>query len=260
VAKYLQRSCPIHGEVDVSLKDPIHEIDDYIICFDAYDKSALPASLQSIVSAALIALRIGGGREYEFENVGNGSYLCTNDGKIVHSFSLKPGASNAWISSPLENEQVTQIASDLRLILRSGDLERLMRLHAHSLDCSTDNFRAFISAWTALEILLGKVFPIYHQKLAAELAKVSAAPGFHAYLDRIDDVMDDKHNLTDKFAVVSMFLDDQKNEKEIELFRGLKKIRDRLSHGDAIPEETLPTKQVQRLFEKYFRNHVRKSA
>ena len=72
--------------------------------------------------------------------------------------------------------------------------------------------------------------------------------------------MDGKHNLADKFAVISMFLDDEGKPEEVEIFRELKKTRDRLSHGEAIPDNTLPTKAVQYLFEKYFRNHVRKDA
>ncbi|MGH7229987.1 MAG: hypothetical protein ACREJU_01340 [Nitrospiraceae bacterium] len=110
-------------------------------------KKALRASLQSQVSAVLAALRIGASGAYEFENVGNGSYVVRSDGKIVHSFSAELGAMNAYMSSPLNDGEVARVAADIRLILGSGDLGRVVRLHAQSLDRATDNFRAFVSAW-----------------------------------------------------------------------------------------------------------------
>jgi hypothetical protein len=93
--------------------------------------------------------------------------------------------------------------------------------------------------------------------LAVELAAVSAAPGLHAYLERIATIMKDKHSIADKFAVISMYLDHENNLEEVESFRRLKRARDLLSHGEDIPDSDLPTQQVQQLFEKYLRNHLR---
>jgi len=250
----------IRGNLEVALNESSREIDDYILCFDAFDKRELRTKLQSPVSSVLAALRIGGSGEYGFEHIGDGSYAITNHGKIVHSFSAEFGAPRLYVASPLKDGQAARVKRDIGLILGSGDLARVVRLHAQSLDRATDNFRAFVSAWSALEILIGKIFPMYQKKLASEMENISAAPGLTAYLQRIADVMSDKHNLADKFAVISMYLDDEQNVAEIERFRELKRIRDLLSHGEEVPDGSLPTKEVQRLFEKYFRNHVRSNA
>jgi hypothetical protein len=69
--------------------------------------------------------------------------------------------------------------------------------------------------------------------------------------------MSDKHTLADKFAVIAMFLDEAQDPAEIELFKKLKKVRDRLSHGEDVLDGSLPTTEVQKLFEKYLSNHVR---
>jgi hypothetical protein len=68
------------------------------------------------------------------------------------------------------------------------------------------------------------------------------------------------HNLADKFSVISMFLDDEGNPEEIKIFRKLKNVRDQLSHGEEMPEDSLPTAEVQRLFDKYLRNYLRHGA
>ena len=57
-----------------------------------------------------------------------------------------------------------------------------------------------------------------------------------------------------------MFLDDEGMDNDMRTFRRLKKVRDGLFHGEDIPEQSLPTREVQQLFDKYLRNHVRREA
>lgn len=161
-----------------------------------------------------------------------------------------------YVSSPLNEAELERMSEDISLIMKAGNLERIARLYTQSLNRATDNYRSFIAAWSSLEILVGKIFPVYHELLAAELRKVSQVPGLHAYLDRITLVMGGKHNLADKFSVISMFLDDEGKPEEIKTFRKLKDVRDRLSHGEELPEDSLPKTEVQRLFDKYLRNHL----
>jgi len=136
-----------------------------------------------------------------------------------------------------------------------------VRLYAHSLNTATDNYRSFIAAWSALEILVGKIFPTYQPLLVMELRQIRQPPGVQVYLNRVAEVMEDKHTLADKFSVISMFLNDEgQPEEEVEKFRRLKKVRDLLFHGEDISEESLPMKEVQQLFDKYLRNHLRHEA
>jgi hypothetical protein len=248
----------ISGNVEAQVPATAREIQDFILCFDAFDKKSLRSSLQSKVSAVLTALRIGTGEQLEFRDVCDGSYLITDGGRVVHSASAECGNVGMYVSRRLTNEQRAQVANDTSLALRAGTLERVMRLHAQSLNKATDNYRAFVAAWSALEILIAKLFPAYQPLLAAELRAVNQSPGLHAYLDRVATVMGDKYNLADKFAVLTVYLDDSRAEDEVRIFRDLKRVRDRLSHGEDVEEAALPTRDVQRLFDKYLRNHLRR--
>jgi hypothetical protein len=136
-------------------------------------------------------------------------------------------------------------------------LERVMRLHAYSLTIDSDNYRAFLASWSAVEILVGKLFAEYHARLVADLRNAHQSPGLQVYLNRISTVMDGKYNLADKFAVLTVYLDDTNSENEVAKFIALKKIRDQLSHGEDIDDAKLPTKDVQSLFDKYIRHHIR---
>jgi hypothetical protein len=250
----------IEGEIDAAIPSSAREILDFVLCFDAYDKSALRLGMQSQVSAVLTAIRMGSDTAYEFRTICDGSYLTDSDGRVVHSASFQGGTPGVYVSRRLTADHVTRMAEDIRLAISSGNLERVMRLHAHSLNKATDNYRSFIAAWSALEILIGKLFPMYQRILTSELRQVSSAPGLNAYLDRVASVMSDKHNLVDKFAVLSVYLDHENRAEEVERFRDLKRVRDRLSHGEELDEHTLPTKEVQRVFDKYLLNHLRRDA
>ncbi|MBS1140150.1 MAG: hypothetical protein H6R13_1603 [Proteobacteria bacterium] len=257
-------TCPVvvievEGDVDASLPTNARLIQDFFLCFDAFDKKALRDQLLTKVSAVLTAIRIGADNQYEFRPLADGSYLTTNDGQVVHSASLEGGSAELYVSSKLTEAQRTRVAIDILLVLTARGLERVISLHAQSLNKMTDNYRSFIASWAALEILIGKLFPRYQGLLTTELRAINQAPGLHAYLDRVAAVMGDKHNLADKFSVLSVYLDDERRTDELNLFRSLKKIRDRLSHGEDIAEASLPTREVQRLFEKYLRNHLRRN-
>lgn len=248
----------INGEVDAQIPLTARTIQNFILCFDAFDKKALKVRLQSEISAILTALRIGSGEPLEFRQVCDGSYLHTDTNQVVHSATFEAGNMSMYVSKRLTQEQHTQVAADVALALKAGSLGRVMRLHAQSLSNTTDNYRAFIAAWSALEILIGKLFPIYQQLLAAELRNINQSPGLHSYLDRVANVMNGKYKLSDKFAVLSVYLDNSNVPNEVQIFRDLKEIRDQLSHGQEIEEAALPTKDVHRLFDKYLRNHLRR--
>ena len=248
------------GEVEAAIPHNARAIQDFIVCFDAFDKKALKARLASQVSAVLTALRIGTGNPLEFRQISDGSYLTTEDGRVVHSASAEAGRLGMYVSHRLSEEQKQRIQADIPLALGAGSLERVLRLHAQSLGKATDNYRAFLAAWSALEILVAKLFSTYHQLLATDLRTLRPSPGLHAYLDRVAAVMTDKYNLADKFAVLSVYLDDTAAQDEVRIFRELKGVRDRLSHGEEVDEAALPTRDVQRLFDKYLRNHLRRDA
>ena len=248
----------LRGPLQTQPRDPICKIDDYVLYFDAFDKKELTASLQPQVSAALLAMRTGANSEYRFESVVSGSYALADDGQIVHSLSFEESHPEVFVSKPLTDEQIKQVKQDADLIRKSKSLERVVRLH--SLNLATDRFRAFISAWSALEILVAKIFPTYQTKLTDELAAINGTPGLRSYIDRISSIMKDKHNIADKFAVISIYLDIEQNYDEVECFRRLKKTRDLLSHGEDVLESSLPTEKIQQLFEKYLRNHLRNDA
>lgn len=238
----------ISGDVTASIPSEARTITDFLLCFDAVDKEALRHRCLPKVTAVLTALRLSENGSYEFRLLAEGSFLTTAEGMIVHSMTLEGGSVGMYQSTPLNEAQRERIAEDIPLILNAGNLERIVQLYAHSLDTATDNYRSFIAAWSALEILIQKIFPAYQALVPTEPRQSSEVQV---------EVEEDIPNLADKFSVISIFLNGQDQlDEEVNKFRRLKKVRDRLFHGVDIPEESLPTGEVQQLFDKYLRNHL----
>ncbi|OAI44018.1 hypothetical protein AYO43_09620 [Nitrospira sp. SCGC AG-212-E16] len=251
----------VTGDVSATIPTDARALTDFLLCFDAVDKAAQRRRCLPKVTAVLTALRLSGNGSYEFRLLAEGSFLTTAEGVIVHSMTLEGGSVGMYQSMPLNEGQRERIAKNIPLILKFDKLERLVRLYAHSLNTGTDNYRSFIAAWSALEILIGKIFPIYQPLLASELRRGNQSAGVRAYLDRVDEVMEGKYNPADKFSVISVFLaDESKAEEMMTTFRRLKKVRDGLFHGEDISEESLPTGEVQQLFDEYLGNHLRREA
>lgn len=249
----------IKGESSAVVGDQSTEKDDFVVCFDAYDKEALRTQLQNRTSAIVAALRIASDGTYDLEKIGDGSYLLSSEGKVIHSFSPKMGNPTLYVSRQMRDEGVLQVRADINLLLKENKLDNVMRLFAHSLDRKTDSFRTFVSAWSALELFIAKVFPFYEEMLHDELSKGHVSPGLTKYLSRIKEVMKGKYSLTDKFTVISVFLDPTTDSKDITQFTLIKKVRDNLFHGDDISDSSLPNDELHALFEKYFRNHIRRN-
>jgi hypothetical protein len=120
----------------------------------------------------------------------------------------------------------------------------------------TDRFRRFILGWTALEILVGKVFSFYERLFVATLVRESGMAGAEQYFERVTDVMKSRYRLADKFSVIAGILAGEDGYTDVEEFKRIKKMRDDLVHGENIPETSLPTEELQVLLGKYLQQHL----
>ena len=171
----------VRGDTSGTIKEPRREIDDFVICFDAYDKSALAKKMQPCITAALAGLRMASKQDLHYERIAHGSYLWEPGGKVIHSFSAELGSLSAYISSPMSDDGAAAFANLMPFLLRHEELTTVVRLFAQSLDVKTDALRTFIAAWTGLEILVNKLFAGYEKRLLAEFANIKATPGVELF-------------------------------------------------------------------------------
>jgi len=222
------------GDIDVAFDKYYREIDDFALAYDAVNKDSLRAMARPKVSAALVGLRMGTAVPCRFETIDTGIYLSDAEGKTVYPFTFEVGAVDVYTSGPLRDDQFDEAATFTALTIESASLQRPIHLHAQALGEQKDKVRAFLDAWNALEILIRKIFPYYRDKLSDELRGVSDAPGLHSYLERVAEIMKDKHSLLNDFEVVSVYLDHEKGQHDLDQFKRLKKIRNDLMNRPGI--------------------------
>lgn len=135
-------------------------------------------------------------------------------------------------------------------------LDKVLNQLIQSLSKDNDEFRAFLAAWTALEIFVSSVFKqTYEQQWFDKLANATP-PSAKAYFDSLKEVMNSRHKLTDKFVVLASLLNPEAADDDLMLFKKLKRRRDLTFHGSDDLASSYPTDSIQELLTKYLRLHL----
>jgi len=246
----------ISGHAELDIKDNLHrETDQFRITFDAIDKDSIRNQHKERIHAIVTSLAISTSPEYHAERIASGIYFLDANDKPLYTYTLQGGRARIILAKPVDLEKETEISKVIGLSNANMQLKTPFRLLTQSLETTQDNLRAFISAWSALEILTNKVFPVYEEKFIAGIVDDHNSHGVNNFLERIKDVMKDKYRLADKFSLVASFLSSEITE-DIQLFKSMKKVRDTISHGEEFDEEALPVEDARKLASKYLKNHM----
>lgn len=244
------------GEEELEIKEGFHrETDRFRICFDAIDKELVKNKHIDTVYSTIASLAIATSPEYHAEKVISGLYFIDENGKPLFSFTFKGGNLRAVVSKPVTLDVESDINKYIGFSYSNRQLKTPFRLLAQSLEITNDNLRAFLSAWSSIEILIHKSFPYYEEKFVRSIADEHNSHGVNKFLERIKEVMRDKYRITDKFSLLASFLSSDLN-KDIEQFKDLKKIRDTISHGSEFDEENLPVEGARKIAAKYLKYHM----
>lgn len=245
------------GETEPQFSDSIKETDEFVLGFDVVTKDELFDTHRSQANAAVTALCLATVHDIiQVKKLCEGVYLINESGKPVYSFSFS-GGGEVYSSRRTTTEVTTKARSQAKTLAREKTLSRVNRLLVQAISRDNDKLRRFISGWSALEILVNKVFSEYEKLFIQNL--IGTAPTGHTqrYFDRIRDVMQGKYRITDKFVIVAACLgDNESTESDIDDFESIKEKRDSLLHGNVIDESSLPINETIRLLKKYLSRHI----
>lgn len=246
----------IKGRAGFDIKDNLYrETEQFSICFDAIDKESLRKVHEETIHSIISALSISTSPEYHAEKITCGIHFTDSSNKPLYSFTMQGGRARMVLAKPIDTEKQKEISNVIGLSCGNELFQTPFRLLTQSLETTQDELRAFIAAWTALEILTNKIFSIYEEKFISGIEDDHSSHGVNEFLDRIKDVMKDKYRLTDKFSLIASFISDDISV-DIELFKSMKKIRDNISHGKEFDEETLPVESARKMVAKYLKSHM----
>jgi hypothetical protein len=244
----------VAGGIDVTLPMNCVPVDDYRICFGAYDKRALEEALYPHVASAMSAVRIGGEREYRFEQVAQGSHLIDQAGVVVYSLSFDITA-DGTISRALSQAQIASMRELIAPLRETLELSQAIDLYAQSLNRQETKLRTFMAAWNALELFVKKVKLTYGPLWLAERDNARTSAARSAELKAIPDKASE---IAHAFGKIACYLGGATRLEDIAEFETLKGVRNDISHE--LKDKELPAERVHLLLDKYLKAHLKSVA
>jgi hypothetical protein len=155
-------------EIEATLEGPPNrDFGEFAVYWDVIHIDEVMKSFRDRAAALVSSLFISSSGQYVFERVTDGVYLVKGDEKVVYSFTSEVGEGTIYTFNLVTLKLKPEYASMLE---GNTDMRSVCTLLTQSLDVSTDRFRTFLFAYTALEILINKALSRYEQNLVDELA------------------------------------------------------------------------------------------
>lgn len=247
-----------HGEIECSIKNPI-QTDNFIITFDAIEKSKIKQLHQTEIEAMKVAISCANNNLSRFTHLTDGIYLSDEKNKPIYSLSFSMNAEMS-VSTYLSEETTKQINDRYIILNQSNDINSVKRLFSQLVEHRADPLKAFLSGWAAMEILIAKLFKNHEALFFSPLVNTEQQTLREQFIKRIREVMKDKYRLTDKFIAVTVALFPNIEETEVaenyNCFCKLKTIRDSISHGEAFSEKNLPVNELAEILRKYIAAYI----
>src|SRR4029434_2355784 len=99
------------GDIEASLREPVRQLDDFIVTFDAIDKSIVARAHRSDIDAMKVALVFEGRSPAKFALLTQGIYLRDERDKTVYSFTISGGSAEISVSAGLTDEISSRISA-----------------------------------------------------------------------------------------------------------------------------------------------------
>ena len=243
----------ICGEADYT-PSTVREVNDIEVSFDGFNLRSLRDAARPVVARVLTSIGLSVESVKGIDKVAEAIVGESESGKRVFTFVPEANAT-AFVSQPPPTSFEISTTELFALLASHAEFDRVSDLLAASSE-ETDDFRAFILAFTALEILVNKAFKSHEREFFEELREEAPA-GRKIFLDRMSEVMSDKYRLTDKFGLISSRLDPSNHVSDLDAFKKLKRKRDAIAHGQDLRRGGHPASQVRDIAHKYLRLHLR---
>lgn len=236
----------VSGDYDWEPGEFSREEPRFVVSLDGPAKGTMAQYHSSLLDKALCALALSCPTLHHAETAAAAIEFMRPDGKPIYAYYPQVSA-NLSVSTYVEPATLASVDEYLSVLSKHPSLTRVVQLIAAALGQYEDPLRSFLTGWSALEILTSKLYPQYEAEFTNGLSSPHAESGYKHYLERVREVMKTAVRITDKYAIISAVLAGQQSSADIETFRRAKKYRDRLLHGEDIPEESLPSAEPARL-------------
>jgi hypothetical protein len=178
-------------------------------------------------------------------------YLTGPGGLVVYPKTITMGAAGIVITNQNPDEAIQAATITVPILMADEKLDGAVSLFVQSQIKSHDNLRAFIPAWSALELLINRLSRLYRDKWVQML--VDATNSLPAWDQDLKTIPLDEYRMRDRFFAVACVLDIGSAETDSKEFVDINNKRSGYYHTMETAEQDLPTQRSQNLFRRYLK-------
>lgn len=210
----------------------------------------------------LVAINMVNRSNFSAKLITRGSIFKNDSDDELFLFDHKSGAVELPIQESLDKNMVLKIQEQIDLMEKKRGYYRIEKLISSSISEGGDDFRKFVDAWNALEILTNKLADTYKRKAIKDLNKQAEGRTQVTLMEKVNKVLEDekKFGLVDKFAFSAEILFDDSLEV-IKTFIKFKELRDDIFHGGfgKLEDSDLPVVEISGLVTDMLARHLKYS-
>lgn len=214
---------------------------------DLYRETHRTALHSTATALSLAMAETNGSPETHF--IGDIIYLTGKNGLLVYCRSVQMGAVKIVMTSPPSSDSLRRATIYIPAMINDSRIETAISLFVQSQKRENDNLRAFIAAWSALELLVNRLSKV----IRSEWENLVGEDILPKWDKDLKDVSVEDYRMRDHFFSVACVLDLQSARSDSEMFNRANDMRSGFYHRLDVQEKDLPTHDVRTLFRKYIK-------
>lgn len=225
------------------------EKDGYIYTYDAFPEGKVEirnweSEVELRIVTALTVHLSTLERQVEIIPVTSSIFGKTSEGITLFDMKMT-GSALAYVSTPKGVNEIANLLSDSEQLF--GELTKDSSRHFHAALNEKDRLKKFLGYFLFIERYTHRTFKTLDYKESARQLFAIDQRIEKSANSFFSTIFSESKNLTQRFHWCAMTTWEHLNDKDVDIFLELKKVRDRLAHGEHIEESDLPVEKAKTL-------------
>ena len=209
-------------------------------------RSIHSAALHAVATSISLLIDQGTGSP-EINEIGDIILLQGSRDLILYPRRIEMGAVGVVTSASPNANALSELRQYVPLIAADRRIETAVSLFVQSHRRDGDNLRAFIPAWSALELLVNRLARIVRK----DWEKLLQEANLPDWDKNLSGVSPEKYRMRDRFFSVACTLNLEGANDDCVKFNKSNDLRSGYYHRNEVRERDLPTNEIRSLFRKY---------
>jgi hypothetical protein len=238
----------VRGPAELDMSQTHRDMGDVVVGFELAEKDNYRAMTRDVCAAVSTALAVIA-HPARVERIVDSVYFFDQRERVYYVSNVRMGNVSAAVS--WARPKVDRFIELCKGAANINMLNRSIRLLASTLTPEMDRFQRFMTVWTALELLINKLYPQFRDQFITE---ITVPPCITA--NTVERVRRDAATLIDKFTLIGSYLRPSEIADDVNALSSAKRSRDLLMHTGDGADDILPLEFITKLLVDYISEFV----